>query len=950
MQKTFTLLFLFLFSFLNAQENPAADTSICCTVLPVDTLFPKPTAPDIDIAFGKVYRQNISGSIAKVTSENFNQGLLQHPLFSVQGRMAGVQITRPGGDPFAVPELRIRGLSSIYLLSQPLYVIDGIPGVPLTTVAPEDVVSVTVLKDAAQTAIYGESGAAGVVLVETKARQGGTIGSTYRLRKDPTQLVERSFSLSFQNKICVESVAAAPPVLDREGYLELRPDLDDGADTDWLRSVSRTAVSRVTGIDFATGRQRLQLRGSGYNRELEGVGKRTRGTNNFGNFNLRTDIFDNRMLIAEGGFFGEDLDSSFDQLETFRYATAYSPTAPVFADDGNYFEYQQFDLFNPRVIQDLSVTSKKRNNSVIYGKLDAKLRRFISGSFNYSVRKQRVREGIFISPENTFTGITSGLGKHFDERRVERNLEVKLKALFGSPIGNRFFDLSAGYHYRKIAKENILTTSSFFTQEFFTFENFNGFPTGANNSSNDEFKYNMPAFWSRVNFKTFRGVLSVSGSLRREGSSRLTPDTDKLMYKSGGVCLHIDRILKFANKNKLKARVAYGESGNFPEVFASRQIPVFLSNTLIIVVNGVATAFEFDDPASRFPDEVMRPEIKKELTAGVDFEFYFKKSRVTGSLSAFNNRIEDLIFPFRVERFSSFSVLLNNLDDIYLENKGLEFDLQFVRNGRKANYLSSFNMDYTYSSMQSTGNPGDFNFFRSEDNPVRVVLSSEPAGRGGGFPVSVIRLGDEFGTVNGFEYLETDTDGRPVYRDINEDGNIEIDDNVVLGNALPRWNVGWTQKIAWNNGWHLGLGLRGSYGHSLYNDVRQEFETNDLPDLQTNFLRTGLYNEEIKTRQQPNQNLVENAGFTAIDHFTIGRKICINNTVIRSLNIAFTLQNPFWLTNYTGNDPTPRYTDPYSTRADVPVLYEYEPLTPGLDRAAHYPRTRSFVFSLIAEM
>ena len=952
MKKTTTLL-LFLFLLLqNIHTQDLAETDLSTVTPPLKSALPPTSiviaAPDIDIAFDKVYRRNIGGSISKIRQDNFNEGLLQHPLFSLQGRMAGVQIHRPGGDPFTAPQVHIRGVSSLSLQSQPLYVINGVPNASLLSVAPEDVTSVTVLKDAAQTAIYGEAGSAGVVLIETfgYGSRGNVRG--YKLKDTASIVVRRPFNIDFVSKIGIENIVARPPVADRDAYLELRPGQDLGSDNNWLENVSRTAVSYVNGANIKTEIADFGVQASAYNRNLQGVGNKTEGTDNFGNLNIQSEFFKGSMRL-NAGIFGESLTADYDLYETFRYANSFSPTAPVFVGD-DYFQIQEFDVFNPQALQEQSETEKRRTNTTSYAQLKYSLGSLlVSARGSYGLTK--VREGVYHDRDAGYIGaVVSGFGQYYQSRRADRNVSADVKyEVFGRTYGRKYLTVQAGYELRRSLETAQTETGTGFTSNVTGFGNFAGFESNFNEIDSSGFGYNIQAGWLRAGLRTFDGTLTLNGTARYEGSSRIPKETRNRLYKAGSAVLHLEKLFGFkkdiyTNKN-WSLRVGYGESGNFPDATNLARAGFTEGGTIIFAGQPLPLIF-----LTRLTNEELRPEVKTEWTVGSDFDFYFKNNHITGSISWYTNRIDDVLDLITIPIFpAGNTTTFGNYDDIYLKNKGWEFELNLTRRKNGRTLQSAFNFAHNQTKIiKIDPQGGNLLFYR---NDRFTVPSSGPSGSGSGNPLTFYDVSEEaFGGLYGLETANIDAAGLIEYVDQNGDGLSQgFEDMVLQGNGLPLINLGWSNKLSFENGWQVGLGLRGVYGHSLFNNVRRSFETTAFVFSNTNILQTEYFGDGINSLQQPDDRLIEKAGFTAIDFFSIGKEIDVRNNLLRTVTLKIILQNPLWLTNYTGNDPTPRYADIGGFQGNgLSSQRTLQPLSPGLDRLNYYPRTRSFVFSVQA--
>ena len=285
--------------------------------------------------YGTKKAKEVTSAITSVKAEDFNKGAVQDPTQLLQGKVAGLNIARPGGNPNNAFQIRLRGVGTAGANASPLIVIDGVPGGELQSVDPNDIASIDVLKDGSAAAIYGTRGAAGVILITTKQ---GVSGQT---------------TIDYNGQLISESIANSVNVLDAAGYRAFGGGNDLGATTDWFDELTRNAISHTHSLSLAGGSKGTSYRISGNYRDVQGIAE----TTGFDRINARANItqraFNDRLTVsANVATTSEDKQLGFDQA--FRYATIYNPTSPVrdeanTANDG-YAEQVLFDYFNPVAI------------------------------------------------------------------------------------------------------------------------------------------------------------------------------------------------------------------------------------------------------------------------------------------------------------------------------------------------------------------------------------------------------------------------------------------------------------------------------------------------------------------------------------------------------------------------------------------------------------------------
>ena len=320
------------------------------------------------VGYGSQAKKEITTAVTSVNAEDFNQGVVNNPAGLLQGKVAGLSVSNPGGNPNQAPTIRLRGISTVGGNQEPLVVIDGILGGSLDSVDPSDIQNITVLKDGSAAAIYGSRASSGVIVITTKTGKNG----------QPLQL-------SYSGQFGVSNVANQIEVMNREEFLAAGGN-DLGSDTDWRDEVTQVGVSNVHNISASGGTEDVTFRIGANFRDTDGI----LINSGFQQANFRTNftgrLFDDKLKVTVNTAF-TTRESQVGFSEALRYATSYNPTAPVFGADapfafnsaqfGGYFEtLGLFDSFNPVAIaeqnrNDRSTTTLNYNLNLNYKITDA---------------------------------------------------------------------------------------------------------------------------------------------------------------------------------------------------------------------------------------------------------------------------------------------------------------------------------------------------------------------------------------------------------------------------------------------------------------------------------------------------------------------------------------------------------------------------------------------------
>ncbi len=867
--------------------------------------------------YGTQKAKEVTGSIAHVGAEDFNQGNVNDATQLLQGKVGGLVIAKPGANPNGKFSIRLRGLSTIGSSTEPLIVIDGVLGGDLNSVEPQDIESIDVLKDGSAAAIYGTRGASGVILVTTKKGLAGTS------------------RIDYTGQVTLDVRDQVTDVLDPAEYRAFGGGNDLGASTDWFDEIMQTGVTHLHNLSLSGGSANTTYRISGNFRDVQGIAR----TTGFQRVNFRANLVqkainDRLTVTANLATSTEDANLGWDQA--FRYATIYNPTSPV--TDGNdrwdgYAQQVLFDYYNPVAIieQNSNLEKIKTLTGNIRG--DYKITDNLTFGLFYSQQRSNENEQQYWDKNSFWVGENAnGQVQRSNLEKEDRlfRTEANYRTTFGS---NTDFTLLAAYEYQDFDEEGFGINAGNFLTDAFQFNNIaaaQDFATG--NSTVGSFRINskLVAFFGRTTLN-INDTYFLSASVRREGSSRFGAENKWGVFPAVSAGVDLVRAAGITGFDQLKLRAGFGVTGNNvadPYLSLQRFGPTgnFFFNGNFVQSFG---------PISN-PNPDLKWETKSDINVGVDFAFLDYK--LTGSLEFYNATTSDGIFFFNVPVPPNFfSQTWFNVGEV--NNSGLELALGYnVNLGAGKNWQIDFNASRWFEpelvSLTDESRGVSLGGFRDGANlgspgqngtPLIRLEEGAPIGQLWGLVIDENNPVKEDGTWN---FLDIDGDG------VQDD----IKDRDVIGNGFPKWNVGLNNTFALGN-FDVNLFFRGVFGHEMINTFRAFYEAPGQISAY-NILRTSENVRNLVDQPQFSSYHVEKADFVKLDNMTVGYTFNSDNLPggFNKIRVFFTGQNLFTITNYTGVSPEPRLTDE--------DFSSFGSLAPGIDRRNTYFTARGFTFGL----
>ncbi len=872
----------------------------------------------IVVGYGTMKKSDKTGAVTNVTADELNGGVLTDPIQGLVGKAAGVMITKQGGDPNAGFSVKIRGSAAFGSGTEPLYVIDGVPGVDPTTVAPEDIESFNILKDASSTAIYGARGANGVVIITTKKGKKGN-GS----------------KVSFNSYYSIDKVAKRYDLLSatdvRDYVSKYSIDFSDGgADTDWQNEIFRTGTSQSYNIAISGGGDKTSYYTSYTHTDFSGVILGSEKVRDIARVNLTQKALNNKLTISANvsGTLEKNKYVSYGGWGThdvLYQAFRRSPTDPLLLDNGDFHESDRlFNSKNP--VATLDEISNTRDAKRFLGNVKADLE-IIDGlvfGTNLSYIRDDSENSYFLPTYSYKAG--EGWGNRSYGNYSSQLLETTLKysKTFAS-VHN--INLLAGYSFQEDNSDGFSAGGSKPASNYVQANNLGllqNVKTG--NISSYRNSARMASFFGRAAYN-LKSKYFLTATVRADGSSKFGDNNEWGVFPAlnGAWNMKEEGFLKGVSFiSMLKLRAGYGITGN-------QDIGLYLDKT-IMKPAGTAidpetgeTVISFEGDKNPNPD--LQWEENKEYGFGIDYGFW--GSRISGSIDYYDKATDHLVAQYSVgpPTYKYASIWAN---EGFIRNKGLEFNTQVVAVDKK-NF--DWNTSFTFSTNKQEVISLDGGKYNIE--LLKQGYVSGPGAVGGENWTQVVMQGHELGSFYMPEYAGLSADGKFLFHTA-EGGvtrNFEDAERRFVGSALPDYELAWSNNFTFLESIDLSFAFRAILGYDVYNGTKMFFGNPNGLMPNGNVLRTALDEKEAGLTSSPTLSsyYLEDASFLRLDNISIGYNF--NAKKIRGvekLRVYFTSNNLWLLTGYSGLDPE----------------INFNGLSFGVDTFSMYPKTKTFTFGL----
>ena len=860
------------------------------------------------VGYGTLKTKQITSAVTALKEEDFNQGNISDPAQLLQGKVSGLSIAKPGGDPNAGFDIRLRGLSTFGANTSPLIIVDGVPGVSLETLDPQDIASINVLKDASAAAIYGTRGASGVILITTK--KGSKENST----------------AEYSSFVALNQVARKPDVLSASEYKSISRSVDLGSETDWIDAITRNAVSQTHNLSLSGGNSKSNYRVAINYRNGQGIALKSGFNQINGRLNFNQKVFNDKLNI------GINLANTVrnEQLQikpAFGFAIRYNPTAPIYSDEedlakwGGYFQRDAFGFFNPVAAIEQNTRDKKKKRFLASIKGDLEILPGLNAGVLFARTNENDLYGEYYSKKSYWTpfGVKNdkGFAGTYTDERYDDLFESTVT--YNKDFSGLEMKLLGGYSFQEFTKEGHGATAGGFLTDGFGYHNIgtaSDIQDGKSSASSYKSRHRIIAFFGRTNFN-YKDIYFLSASVRREGSSKFGINNKWGWFPgiSGG--LNLSKLVDIPMVDQLKVRGGYGVTGNTPSDPYLSILKFGPQGGMFFYQGEYVEAY---GPVNN-PNPDLKWERKEDINIGLDLSMLDYRMNVT--VDYFQSKSSDLLldFPVRVPPNLFENKLLNLAE---MSTSGIEFSLS-VKDISKGAFV--WNPTLTFTKF----NASILDKFTSDE--VESEGFRELGDLGAPFLTGVksirVEEGKPIGQIYGPVYDGLDEDGNIQIKDLNKDGVRDKEDVQVIGNALPDFQFGFSNSFQYKH-FDFNFFIRGVFGHDLLNVSNTRYGVPNAIGIQ-NGMRQVLDFAEVQNGPVFSDVHVEDASYVKLDNVSLGYNMKIKD---KSLRLFVTGQNLVTITNYSGIDPEVRYQDNGNS------------LAPGLDREDTYFATKGYTFGL----
>ncbi|MBR5108452.1 MAG: SusC/RagA family TonB-linked outer membrane protein [Bacteroidales bacterium] len=860
------------------------------------------------IGYGTLSKKEVSASIVQVDSKDFFRGTTNNPMTMLTGKVAGLNVvTSQGSNPNSGSDYQIRGATSLQAGNGPLVVIDGVPGGDIRSLAPQDIESMTVLKDAASASIYGTAGANGVILVTTKKGSKDEAGTAH---------------VTYDGAFNVNLVKAPMEVLSPEEWVRSRRGTDYGARTDWYNALLRDfsyGHSHYVGVDGSTAKGSYNASVS-YKNSLgvdlvdarEEFGARAAVEQRLIKDILQLNISLNARRVNEE--YGND--------GSFGTALTINPTFPIYNEDGSFYQpTAPTGATNPVE----AMLNKTANGQRLYttGAVSLKANFIktdvhnLSSTVTYSLDYNDYKSNNYTPIEshdkywNGYEGTAS--------LSYSKNWRNQLEWLFNYSFhqGAHHLNAVAGYSYQDHNSESMNMTNRGFTYDSLLWNDIGAGTARTENPAqtgmgSGKSLSKVIALLGRVNYN-WNNTVFASLSLRHEGATNFGANHKWGNFPAASIAwemANMDFMRGARWINSLKPRVSYGVTGRRGGSNVSR--PTYGSHGQYFMDGEWVKGYR---PASNAnPD--LRWEKLVAVNVGLDFVFF--DNRLRGSLDLYDRRSPDLLYNYTAPQppFIHSSILVNVGET---QNLGAELALN-------ADVVKTKNFTWTSGINASIG----YSKIKTLSNQIYGASYIDMLGTGGLGQTSYYYRyteGSRLGTLYGYEAAGVNEFGDMMVYD--NDGNVITAASAnaafkrYIGNTIPKLFLSWNNTFRYKH-WDLNVFMNGAFGHMIYNNRRAG---NLQSSGNANVFRTA-YTRDKAVREYGGvvtSYFLEHGDFMKLQNVSLGYTLNPNNDIIRSLRIFLTATDLYTFTGYTGTDP---------------ALLSTNGLTPGVDNGVGYPETR----------
>lgn len=891
------------------------------------------------VGYGKSSRKSLTSAITTVKPEDLNRGSISDVGQLLQGKVPGLNITA-SGDPTKTAAVIMRGASTLNSSQSPFYVIDNIPGADISAVAPDDIVSIDVLKDAAATAIYGNRAANGVIMVTTKRGKKG------------------AGQVGYSGYVGLESVSNELDVMDAtqlrafltKNNMSFSPNDDKGANTDWQKEVQRNnAFSHNHNLSFSGGGDHGSYSASINYFKKEGIVLGTDLTRIIARLALEHYALNDKVKFSLNvANSNSNSNATPNRNVVLLQSVRYLPVSPIRNDNGTYFEnLTGTNYFNPLALINHAQDNTKYNTLIGNFATQVKLPFGLTYDLSLSYQNNTSLHGeyydsyygtnynsatFYNNPDPPLVHSVLNFGTNGSAlRNTYQNTNKILETFFSwnRKINEHSINAVLGYSWQEnVVGDGFQSSSTNFPVDNIGYQNLalsNPYAISSYRvnfgAADIYYKTRLISDFARLNY-SFKDKYLLQASVRRDGGSVFGSNNQWGYFPAVGVAWRIieENFMKSQNIfNDLKLRASYGVTGNatgfsaFTAQFISSSLGSFYSNGTQVGAYG--------------PSQAANPNLQweKTKTANLGLDFTILNGKVNGTLEVYDKKTDGMIYQYEVDPIQvPVGYIVANGGS--MSNKGIELSLNAtpVRN-KDFSWTTSLNLAHNKNEITSLRNP----LFPGGDS----VRYTQPDG--GGQTSSTLQIrkaGKPLGQFFTLDYAGENAGGVSQYYNASKGLTIAPAigaDYVYAGSPQPKLLVGWANTFKYKD-FDLNIFFRGVFGNKIFNATRADLfrpadaqRTNILVDA-ANELPANTNSFKYSTR------FIESGTYVRLDNATLGYSLNKIGNYVKRMRIYASINNAFVITKYTGVDPE----------------INQGGISPGVDANNFYPKTRTIMFGV----
>ena len=869
------------------------------------------------IGYGTQRKGDLTSAITSVKAEDFAQGNIRDAGDLIKGKVAGLTIANGSGDPNAASSIRLRGIISLEGGNSPLVLVDGLEG-GLNTVAPENIESIDVLKDASAAAIYGTRGAAGVIIITTKAGK----------RESKT-------TANYSGYVSLSSFGKKLDMMDGSDIRAGKTNYTDrGYDTDWLDAVTRTAFTHNHNVNISGGNKSTSYNADFTYRDQQGVFINTYGQEMHFNGGLSHWMFNDMLKLQFNVLKRWHKNGPVDAAGqmVYRQALMRNPTEPIYGEDGTYYENFGINYYyNPVGILNEHTGEYKTETTRLTGNITLEPIKGWQTNLMLSTERYNAHDEGYYTSEYYGQKAEYLTGYAYHSYAYNKTDNLELTSTYKHQWGDHRFEALVGYSYQYSVDESFYANNTNFLNDFFEYNNMGvgqylkEGKAGLGSGKSDD---KLIGFFGRVSYG-FSDKYNVLLSMRREGSSKFGENNKWGSFPSAslGWTISNEKFMEGTRSwlDNLKLRAGFGVTGVIPG-----------ARYLSLTTWALGSPYYYDNGTWKqglMVDQNPNPDLKWEKSTeyNVGLDFAVLGDRIWGSIDVYRKKTVDMLWMYDVPVPPNlYPQTMANVGE--MRNQGIEVAINAIPVRTKDfEWKTTATFSHNATKLLSLSN----DLYETANEHDQAWL---------GEPISLstqrMEVGKPLGQWFGLKSVGVSENGLWLIENPTTGAIEEFNDNMLtdketyyqyLGNAIPKVYVGWSNTLRYKN-FDLNMQFTGQFGFKILNEARAYYQNNAVTYNRLKDAAEAPYGDGNVLKPAQKQTFVSyylsNGNFLKLSNLTLGYNVPLKeNKYIKAARVYLSADNVFTITSYNGLDPELTNSDPtYSgidSRDKYPSIHTY---------------------------